>query len=282
MPRRNRDVRVSRRELRAGEAARTTRVRAAARRLRRPRRGRAVRRSGISTRCGARSRSRNPIWSRSTTRSGWRPASRRCAISGSATSWSSMHAMAIPYRTRSHFDGQAILETGIDRPVGSSDGWLNRLLQVMTGERSGIAIASGMPRSMTGPFDVQTWSPTQLGAVDDEYLERLAVLYRTDQIAARPIRGGAAAAESRRRRADGRRRRAARRHHAADAGGGAHPRAGRRAQHRGGGVQRMGHAREPGAGRRRAGSPARSARRRARWRSARRWAPRGRTPPSSS
>ncbi|HKY23107.1 MAG TPA: DUF1501 domain-containing protein [Vicinamibacterales bacterium] len=91
-----------------------------------------------------------------------------------------IHAMAIPYRTRSHFDGQAILETGIDRPVGSSDGWLNRLLQVMTGDRSGIAIASGMPRSLTGPFEVQTWSPTQLGTVSDEYLGRLAVLYRTD------------------------------------------------------------------------------------------------------
>ena len=61
-----------------------------------------------------------------------------------------LHAMAIPYRTRSHFDGQAILETGIDKPVGSSDGWLNRLLQVMPGQRSGIAIASGMPRSLTG------------------------------------------------------------------------------------------------------------------------------------
>lgn len=91
-----------------------------------------------------------------------------------------MHAMAIPYRTRSHFDGQAILETGMDRPLGSSDGWLNRLLQVMSGERSGIAIASGMPRSMTGTFAVQTWSPTELGAVDDEYLARLARLYRTD------------------------------------------------------------------------------------------------------
>jgi uncharacterized protein (DUF1501 family) len=91
-----------------------------------------------------------------------------------------MHAMAIPYRTRSHFDGQAILETGIDRPIGSSDGWLNRLLQVMSGDRSGIAIASGMPRSLTGPFDVQTWSPTQLGTVDDEFLGRLAILYRTD------------------------------------------------------------------------------------------------------
>ena len=92
-----------------------------------------------------------------------------------------LHAMAIPYRTRSHFDGQAILETGIDRPIGSSDGWLNRLLQVMSGKRSGIAIAAGMPRSMTGTYEVQTWSPTQLGVVDDAYLQRLGALYRTDQ-----------------------------------------------------------------------------------------------------
>ena len=93
-----------------------------------------------------------------------------------------LHAMAIPYRTRSHFDGQAILETGIDKPAGSSDGWLNRLLQVMPGRRSGIAIASGMPRSLTGSYDVQTWSPTQLGAVSDAYLDRLATLYRTDKV----------------------------------------------------------------------------------------------------
>jgi uncharacterized protein (DUF1501 family) len=93
-----------------------------------------------------------------------------------------LHAMAIPFRTRSHFDGQAILETGLDRPVGSSDGWLNRLLQVMPGKRAGIAIASGLPRSMNGAFEVQTWSPVQLGVVDDEYLERLGVLYRADKI----------------------------------------------------------------------------------------------------
>ncbi len=91
-----------------------------------------------------------------------------------------VHAMAIPYRTRSHFDGQAILETGLDRPVGASDGWLNRVLQVMSGERAGIAVAAGMPRSMTGPFEVQTWSPTKLGVTSDEFLGRLAALYRTD------------------------------------------------------------------------------------------------------
>ena len=91
-----------------------------------------------------------------------------------------VHAMAIPHRTRSHFDGQAVLETGLDRPVGSSDGWLNRLLQVMSGRRAGIAIAAGMPLSLTGPYEVETWSPAQLGTVDDAFLERLAVLYRAD------------------------------------------------------------------------------------------------------
>jgi uncharacterized protein (DUF1501 family) len=91
-----------------------------------------------------------------------------------------LHAMAIPHRTRSHFDGQAILETGLDHPVGSSDGWLNRLLQVMSGRRAGIAIAAGMPLSLTGPYEVESWSPTKLGVVDDAFLERLAVLYRSD------------------------------------------------------------------------------------------------------
>jgi len=92
-----------------------------------------------------------------------------------------LHALAIPYRTRSHFDGQAVLETGLDRPVGSADGWLNRLLQVMPGERSGIAVAAGMPRSLSGPFEVRTWSPVQLGAVNDAWIERLAALYRQDR-----------------------------------------------------------------------------------------------------
>jgi uncharacterized protein (DUF1501 family) len=92
-----------------------------------------------------------------------------------------VHAMAIPHRTRSHFDGQAVLETGLDRPVGSSDGWLNRLLQVMSGRRAGIAIAAGMPLSLSGAYQVESWSPTQLGTVDDAFLERLAVLYRADE-----------------------------------------------------------------------------------------------------
>ncbi|MEX1256391.1 MAG: DUF1501 domain-containing protein [Gemmatimonadota bacterium] len=92
------------------------------------------------------------------------------------------HAMAIPYRTRSHFDGQAVLETGLDRPAGASDGWLNRLLQVMEGERSGIAVAAGLPRSLSGAHPVLTWSPAELGSVEDAYIERLHLLYQRDEL----------------------------------------------------------------------------------------------------
>jgi len=92
-----------------------------------------------------------------------------------------VQAMAIPYRTRSHFDGQAVLETGLDRPKGSSDGWLNRLLQVMGGDHSGIAVAAGLPLSLSGQHPVMTWSPTRLGAVQDGYLDRLHLLYRSDR-----------------------------------------------------------------------------------------------------
>ena len=98
-----------------------------------------------------------------------------------------LHAMAIPYRTRSHFDGQAILETGLASPDGGADGWLNRLLQVMEGRRSAIAVAAGMPRSLSGPFPVSTWSPATLGAVDDNYLERLHYLYRSDRVLLNPF-----------------------------------------------------------------------------------------------
>jgi uncharacterized protein (DUF1501 family) len=36
------------------------------------------------------------------------------------------HAVGTPYRERSHFDAQNVLESGLDGPSGSADGWLNR------------------------------------------------------------------------------------------------------------------------------------------------------------
>src|SRR5881394_4138445 len=39
-----------------------------------------------------------------------------------------VHATATPYRERSHFDGQDVLESGLGRPGATDTGWLNRAL----------------------------------------------------------------------------------------------------------------------------------------------------------
>src|SRR5215510_14541467 len=42
-----------------------------------------------------------------------------------------VHATATPYRERSHFDGQDVLESGLPRPGTVDTGWLNRALLAM-------------------------------------------------------------------------------------------------------------------------------------------------------
>src|SRR5258708_5088531 len=39
-----------------------------------------------------------------------------------------VHAAATPYRERSHFDGQDVLESGLPKPGAADSGWLNRAL----------------------------------------------------------------------------------------------------------------------------------------------------------
>ena len=61
-----------------------------------------------------------------------------------------VHATATHYRERSHFDGQNMLETGAPKPYGKSDGWLNRLVGLMSDAAGGsapkaLAIASTKP-----------------------------------------------------------------------------------------------------------------------------------------
>src|ERR1700750_3437706 len=45
-----------------------------------------------------------------------------------------VHAAATPYRERSHFDGQDVLESGLGKPGGSATGWLNRALLEMASD----------------------------------------------------------------------------------------------------------------------------------------------------
>ena len=63
------------------------------------------------------------------------------------------HAIATPYRDRSHFDAQNVLETGGAEPYRLSDGWLNRLLTARgaTDPLAGVALTATLPPSLLGP-----------------------------------------------------------------------------------------------------------------------------------
>lgn len=97
-----------------------------------------------------------------------------------------LHAVASPYRERSHFDGQDLLENGTGAPHGSLDGWLNRALPGMTGgrqrstEQLAIAFAQNVPLVLRGTQKVGSWVPSRLPETDDDTMQRIAALYQSD------------------------------------------------------------------------------------------------------
>jgi uncharacterized protein (DUF1501 family) len=96
-----------------------------------------------------------------------------------------LHAVATPYRERSHFDAQDVLENGGQRPHQSSTGWLNRALATLPGATSaeaGVALGNNVPLIMRGTAQVASWAPSTLPAVDDDTLQRIMDLYANDPV----------------------------------------------------------------------------------------------------
>jgi uncharacterized protein (DUF1501 family) len=94
-------------------------------------------------------------------------------------------AVASPYRDRSHFDGQNVLENGLTKPIGTADGWLNRALAALPrgGGRLGagaVAISQNVPLILRGEAAVISKSPQATPDVDEDLLARLADLYSKD------------------------------------------------------------------------------------------------------
>jgi len=94
-----------------------------------------------------------------------------------------LHAVASPYRERSHFDAQNLLENGTAKPFGRETGWLNAALGASA--RGGLALGQSIPLVLRGPAHVGSWSPSALPGPDANLLERLAELYRGDALLAR-------------------------------------------------------------------------------------------------
>jgi uncharacterized protein (DUF1501 family) len=106
-----------------------------------------------------------------------------------------MHAAATPYRERSHFDGQDVLESGLAKPGATDTGWLNRALaalepggRVEARGRQAFAVGPVTPLIVRGPAPVMSWTPPRLPPATDDTLTRLLDLYHhTDPDLARVL-----------------------------------------------------------------------------------------------
>jgi uncharacterized protein (DUF1501 family) len=103
-----------------------------------------------------------------------------------------VHAVASPYRERSHFDGQDVLESGLTKPGGDT-GWLNRALAGLkpSGRVAGkntFAVGPITPLIARGPAPVLSWTPSRLQPAGSDTLGRLLDLYHhTDPVLARAL-----------------------------------------------------------------------------------------------
>jgi uncharacterized protein (DUF1501 family) len=96
-----------------------------------------------------------------------------------------VHASATPYRERSHFDGQDLLESGLPKPGASESGWLNRALSGLTPagrvdshSRKVFAVGPVTPLVVRGPAPVLSWSPQRVLPASEDTVRRLLALYR--------------------------------------------------------------------------------------------------------
>jgi uncharacterized protein (DUF1501 family) len=92
-----------------------------------------------------------------------------------------VHAVASPYRDRSHFDGQNVLETGGSAPYQMKDGWLNRLVSMLPASKANaIALAPTVPLALRGRAEVTSYAPSALPQAPDDLLLRVSQLYAND------------------------------------------------------------------------------------------------------
>jgi uncharacterized protein (DUF1501 family) len=92
-----------------------------------------------------------------------------------------IHAAATPYRERSHFDGQDVLESGYPGPGQVESGWLNRAVsELPRGEHInplGLSIGTVKPLVMRGKEPTMTWAPRLSAMPDSDVEQRLLNLY---------------------------------------------------------------------------------------------------------
>ena len=96
-----------------------------------------------------------------------------------------VHAVAGPYRVRSHFEAQDLMEFGAEH--GMTSGWLNRVAGVLRGGDAGVAqtalsVGVTVPVLLRGPAQVGSFVPKGFGQASPDLYARIAALHAQDRI----------------------------------------------------------------------------------------------------
>ncbi len=94
-----------------------------------------------------------------------------------------VHAAATPYRKRSHFDAQQLLESGGNKVHEWRDGWLNRAVNGVAFPAGGaLAVGESMPLILSGNTRVSSWAPARLPDAGEDFFRRVELLLADDPI----------------------------------------------------------------------------------------------------
>ncbi len=107
-----------------------------------------------------------------------------------------IHAVAGPYRTRSHFEAQDLLQLGTEN-TGITSGWLNRVLAELPARNGaslrGLAAGLGTPLLLQGPTRVAGYAPPNFATPSADLYARIQALNAGDHLIAPAIAAGLAA-----------------------------------------------------------------------------------------
>jgi len=110
-----------------------------------------------------------------------------------------IHAVAGPYRTRSHFEAQDLLQLGLVEETSSiNSGWLNRALLELPADPGstprGLAAGIGTPLLMQGPARIGAYAPDHFAIPSPDLYARIVALNAHDPLLGPAITQGLAAA----------------------------------------------------------------------------------------
>jgi uncharacterized protein (DUF1501 family) len=90
-----------------------------------------------------------------------------------------VHASSSPYRSRSHFDAQKVLENGMELAHGADSGWLNRALSdAPKAPHPPVAIGRGLPLVLRGAQEAASVDPTRPSKQRPSFSEEIIDIYR--------------------------------------------------------------------------------------------------------